>query len=467
MDFPIETLPPAMRDAIEAQAAMGNYHLASVGTAALSIASLAAQSLYNVDFLALPRSCPVSLYTLIIAPSGGAKSTLFAKLETGVKNWQRNAARAHKQAMMEYDVQRRFYERDRVQAEKSGTAADLLDIERRKPLRPRSPWNVSSKTTTNGLIRMLHEEWPSHGLFSAEAASLLKGHSLNAKNSPEEFGGTIASLWSGESIDRATGDARMMLHDRRLSILLLAQGGVASDFLGSQALEEQGALARFLIVQAPPWKPIDHDFTTVDHEERTARLERRMERFHDRIERLLSHPLDTRENSADDGELELPTLGWTPEAKRVMREFQTEALSWHGETENWFRRAFEHCLRLSAVLAIFEGEEAISADCARAGVALTRFYAHERRSLEIVAIDDRHSQYEKYITAAMKRFREAPEGLTLRDLSRSIWKRMDAPVREKVIEAMIKDDLIAAFEVQRGKNKTVIYKVKENENGNA
>lgn len=462
IEFPIDLMPPRIRDAIEAQAAMGNYHLPSVATAALAIASHAAQGLYDIDFLARPSTVPASIFAMICAPSGSAKSSLFEPMLAGVRQWQHRASDVHRLLLADYEVDRRLYERQRLAAEKENDRDTLIDLERRKPRPPRSPQNVSSKITTNGLFRSLHDDWPTHAVFTPEGASLLKGYSLNAKNAPEEFGGALASLWSGEMIDRTTGDQRMILRDRRLSMLVMVQESVAEEFLSSEALEGQGLLARFLVVNAPTWHPLDEDFTAPDHRERKERLLRRMDRFHGRIDQMLSEPLATRDGQ--DGELDLPTMTWTREAAQVMRSFQTEALAWnHSETENWFRRSFEHAVRLSGVLAIFEDEEAISEATARAGVALTRFYAAQLRQMDVAPINERHAQYHQYIAPALKKFRASPNGLTMRELYRTIWKKLDPDHRGRILETMERDELITKEKVRKGTNEIVIYRLGEGE----
>lgn len=458
-EFPIALLPDRIRDAIEAQVAMGNYHLASVATATLAIASHTAQGLYNIDFLAKPGSVPASLFALICAPSGSAKSSLFDPILTGPRRWQRRMADVHTILRADYEVDRRLYERRRQVAEKENDRETLLDLERTKPLPPRSPVNTSSKITTNGLFKSLHDDWPTHGVFTPEGASLLKGYSLNSKNAPEEFGGALASLWSGETIDRTTGEQRMILRDRRLSMLVMVQGSVAEEFLSSEALEGQGLLARFLVVNAPKWSPLDEDFTQPDYLARKERLLHRMERFHDRIDDMLSEPLAT--HDGHDGELNLPVIRWTPAAAKIMRAFQTESLAWRtSETENWFQRAFEHCVRLAGVLAIFEGENEISEKSARAGVALTRYYAAQLQQMDVAPVNDRHSQYHQYIAPAMKKLRQAPDGLTERDFYRTIWKKVDPEHRAKILATMAMDDMIVAEKIRRGTNEIVVYRLK-------
>lgn len=459
MDFPITKLPHAIRDAIEAQAGIGNYPVESVGTAALAVVSLAAQGLYNVDFLARPTAVPASLFCLICAPSGGAKSSLFEGLLAGPRRWQEQQSDIWRDKKTEYEVSRRIYEKLKVAAEKGGNREEMLAIEKSKPIPPRSPYNTSSKITTNGLFKSLHDDHPTHGVFTPEGASLLKGYSLNAKNSPEEFGGALASLWSGEVVDRTTGDQRMIIRNRRLSMLVMVQGQVAEEFLSSDMLEAQGALARFLIVNAPAWRPLDLDFTDPDYIARIDRLSKRLEAFHARIEEMLNEPLITREGN--DGELQLPTLRWTPAAKQVMRAFQTEALGWEAQqTENWFKRGFEHCVRLAGVLSIFEGEDEISVQCAEAGVELARYYAAQLRKLDVAPVNERHTQITQYIAPAIKKFKTSPDGLTMRDLSRSIWKKMDPQHRERVVEAMINDDIIEQVNVKKGANEVVLFRLK-------
>lgn len=475
MRFPIDLIPARARDAIEAQAAIGNYPIESVGTAALAIMSHVAQGLYNVDSLQRPGvTYPLSQLFMILSPSGDAKSSIYKALMTGVHRYQATMGDIHENDMVDYRIDMRAYEKRRaaVEKDKEATREDRLDVERSKPLLPRSPWNTPSKITTNGIFQTLQEGMPTFGLFTGEGGSLLAGHSLRKENAPAEFASAITTLWDGDTVDRTTGDVTMRLRGRRLSGLIMVQPEVASAFLNDPTLKVHGIHARFFIVAPELWEPLDLDFNDPVEQRRRERLVSRLDAFTDRIEDLLGEILPTAER--DYRELTPPTIGWSQQAAQHMRGFQTRALKMRGEEETFFKRTFEHACRMAAVLAVFEGRHnplrrvlpgendvtlEIGIDEAKAATALVEFYAEQWRKLDVHSADDRDTRLAGYIERVTKFMRIANKPVTMRELSRNPLQRIDIKVREQVLDSMMRDQLIVAEEIENGTAKTMMWKL--------
>ncbi|PBN42236.1 DUF3987 domain-containing protein [Sphingobium sp. D43FB] len=461
MEFPLHLLPVNARTAIEAQAALGNYPIESVGTAALAIMSHASQGLYNVDSLQRAgHAYPLSQLFLILSPSGDAKSSIYRSLMGGIETWQVRMGDLHAQQMQAYETDKRQWERRRAAMDKDNDVSpeDRHRMERQKPTLPRHPWNTPSKTTTNGIFKTLQEGWPTYGLFTAEGGSLLAGHSLKAENSPAEFASAITNLWDGDTIDRTTGDHMMRLRGRRLSGLIMVQSAVAGDFLTNVTLRQHGIHARFLIVSPCAWQPIATDFTDPSEMLRREQLTSKLQAFCNRIDEMLSYPLETREG--DDRELVLATMHWSGNAKHHMLAFQNRALEMRVEEETFFKRTFEHACRMAGVLTAYEGHGEITLEAAQAATALIEFYGHHWRTLDVQHVDERDARLSKYIERVL-RFLRTKGPATMRDLTRNPLQRLDLRVREAVMDTLIRDDLVTAAEETLGTAKTVYYSIKQ------
>ena len=57
----------------------------------------------------------------------------------------------------------------------------------------------------------------------------------------------LSALWDGAAIKRVRADGTTILPDRRLSMHLMAQPGVAAGWVGDATLTDQGLLSRVLI----------------------------------------------------------------------------------------------------------------------------------------------------------------------------------------------------------------------------
>ncbi|MDF0540759.1 DUF3987 domain-containing protein [Sphingobium sp. H39-3-25] len=476
MRFPLEKLPARARDAIESQAALGNYPVEGVGSAALAVMSHAAQGLYNVDSLQRPGvTYPLSQLFMVLSQSGDAKSSIFSRLMTGVGRFQRDAGLLHEANMAAYQVDMRAWEKERIalDKDKDATRDSRVAHENSKPSLPRSPFNTHSKITTNGIYQKLQTGLPTFGLFTGEGGSMLAGHSLRKENSPAEFASAITTLWDGEAIDRTTGDVTMLLRGRRLSGLIMVQSEVAAGFLNDPVLKVHGIHARFCIVTTPGWEMLDTDFTDPAVRLKQERLVERLSAFNDRIEELLNEVLPV--SQYDDRELTPPTIGWSAAAAQHMRQFQTRAIEMRREEETFFKRTFEHACRMAGVLAVFEGRHKaaprlmpfdqgnpvtleIGLAEAEAATALVEFYAEQWRKLDVACGDERDSRLAGYI-ARVQKFMSGKASVTARDISRAPMKGIDLKVRHQVIDSMKSDGLIVEEEAVSGTNKITIYRL--------
>jgi len=124
-------------------------------------------------------------------------------------------------------------------------ALDLLGPE---PPPPLVPLLTCAEPTHEGLIKPLAVGQPSLGIFASEGAQFIGGHGMSAEAKLRSAGG-ISILWDGGLVQRVrSGDGTTILGNKKVSMHLMAQPDVASQFLTNPILQDQGLLSRFLIV---------------------------------------------------------------------------------------------------------------------------------------------------------------------------------------------------------------------------
>ncbi|MDH7971068.1 DUF3987 domain-containing protein [Sphingomonas sp. AR_OL41] len=484
--FPIETLPAIIRDAIEGQAAMGDYPIEAIAPCALAVISFATQALANVDSLhTVGKSFPLSGLFMVLAKSGEAKSTLFDKLMVGVTRWQDAALENYDSKMIEYQVDRKIWDAERVKAEKASDKEAMMRLAENEPRLPADPRNTLTKATTNGIYSTLEKGWPTLGLFTSEGGSMLAGHSLRKENSPAEFASMMTLMWDGAPIDRTTGDITLRLRGRRLAGLLLVQPSVATSFLNDPILKTQGIHARFLIASPPAWPGQELDITSDTEKTRKKRIEdTKIAPFNARVEALLSQPLSL--HGSSHRELRPPVIGFDMDACKHFEDwYNTKALKWRREeTETFFARALEHAQRIAGMLSVFERwhdlklnvlaqdiderldnarerarsiSPVIGIDNARAATAIVEWYADQLRNLDVPVGDDRDTRQAHYVDKVLAFMKKEGAPVSARDIRRGALQRIDIKVRDSVIETMLRDEYITAQEIVTGTKKAVVY----------
>jgi hypothetical protein len=283
-------------------------------------------------------------------------------------------------------------------------------------------------------------------------------------------------LWDGAPIDRTTGDVTVRLDGRRMSALIMVQPEVATEFLTNRILKTQGIHARFLIATPPPWAPPKAQFANDQAEARVQLNGDRLLPFSRRVEALLDHPL--RPAASDQRSLEPSIIGWDRSAKLHMeRWFNEVGLKWRGERNDpFFARALEHAQRLAASITIFDQFQespftapppdadinahieaikqtasrrmpVIGIDSAQAATDIVEWFAHQRDGLNLPVVHERDTREADYIDRVIVYMQKIGRAVTPRDLSRGPLQRLDRAVRERVIDSMVRDEMLKAQEI--------------------
>ena len=255
--YPVRALGP-LRPAVEAVQGMTQAPMAIPAQSALAVASLAVQGFANVEALGGP--CPLSLYAMTIARSGERKSACDAPLLTGLRDHEREQARAQRDAFQAWENGHALWkgERDRIlgeakkaKGEKRMAAQADLEALGREPAAPPSADRTVTEPTFEGLTKLFAHGQPSLGLFSDEGGQFLGGHAMKSENRQMTLA-AFNDLWQGNPIRRTRGgDGHITLYGRRLAVHLMVQPGVARGFMADPLAADTGFLPRFLICEPP------------------------------------------------------------------------------------------------------------------------------------------------------------------------------------------------------------------------
>lgn len=212
------------------------------------------------------------------------------------------------------------------------------------------------KATTEGLQQILKGQ-PGIGLFTAEGAELLGGHSMREERRSAGLA-WLLKAWSGETLDALTrGDGLSILLGRRVALHALVQPIVLRALLSDPLAQGQGLLARCLIAQ-PDSLAGTRLFRDCD-----PLASEPVRHFHDRLTELLRRPAPLRLDG-DGCELQPRLVRMGPAARALWVEFHdaVERQQAPGQPLE-HARAFasklpEHAARIAAVVELVSDPDA-------------------------------------------------------------------------------------------------------------
>ena len=258
--YPIEVLPPAIRDAVQEVQSFVQAHTSMIATSAFGALSLCIQGLADIE-RASTLTGPTSLYTLTIADSGERKSTVDGYFTKAVRDYQDEQRKVLYPQIKARKIEIKVWKAKHsglLQKIKSETKqgnptgeieSQLAKLEDEKPRPILVPYLIRSDETPEHLAIALQDEWPSAAIVSSEAGAVFGSHAMN----PESIMRTLSLLnilWDGGElqIGRVTRES-FCLKDVRLSVSLQIQPGALNEFLDKNGTlaRGNGFLARFLV----------------------------------------------------------------------------------------------------------------------------------------------------------------------------------------------------------------------------
>jgi len=405
-----ELLPDLIKETMDALTENTNAPDEMTLPITLAVASFATQGIADGHPMRW-ESCPINNFFVVLTPSGGLKTKLSDSLLEGAKRFEESQRKVAQDAWTDYLVATKKYNNEvNDRAKKKGDPillpGQVLDkIE--TPQYPRTARYMASKFTLNGLLNTLRGV-PHMGMFNSDAAEFFNSYSFKDANTSVEIVSAMSRLWSGEDVDKITGVEDIYTRGKRTTALFMLQQELAGFFVNPQ-FKDQGFTNRMLITQCEltPRKKADFSKSGLSS---ILTNDSKLIPFNDRVYDLLAS-VDDRQNKpsgkglvdirrailkkqnddkTDPNVLVLPTIGFchTDGSHKVMEDFCNEmdeaALDpKYKEYQNFFVRAYEHCVRLAIVLTIFDGKDEATVREAKCSVGLMRFFIDQRMNLNI------------------------------------------------------------------------------------
>jgi len=328
---------------------------------------------------------PVSLFLVTVAESGSRKSSADRWATMGIRDEEAKLEVNYTAEAERYTREMELWTAQKGEILKPGNQQtperrrELLNSLGDPPKLPPLPVFLSSDPTIEGLLRSLREGQSSQGLFSDEGGSFIGGFAMRADTRLNTIS-RLSNLWDGIPV-RVTrqGAGTYTLHNKRLSVHLMMQPLVASQFLGAKDCQDQGITSRIL-----PAFP-DSNMGRRPFREPSPASRETVGDFAAQIKRLLRARLPE----------ERPALILSGDARQPWENFynRVEAMLAPGGHLESIRglgnKLGEHALRIASVLTLFNDLGAIHIElpALHDGVALATYYADEARRLMHAGVD--------------------------------------------------------------------------------
>ncbi|WP_185640695.1 DUF3987 domain-containing protein [Burkholderia sp. Bp9142] len=250
IEYPVESLPPCIRAAVDEVCEFVQAPLPLVASSAIAALSLAIQP--HADVKRAERlTGPVGLFMLTIADSGERKSTCDGFFMRAIREYETEQVEACKPAQKDHQadiaawdakyngMKERIKGIAKAQKPTAGLEAELRDLEHEKPEPPKIPRLIYADVTPEALAFSLGKQWPSGGVVSAEAGIVFGSHGMGSDSVMRNLA-MLNQLWDGNTlqIDRRTSES-FAVRGARLTVALQVQEATIRNFF-----EKSGTLAR-------------------------------------------------------------------------------------------------------------------------------------------------------------------------------------------------------------------------------
>lgn len=396
--YPVEALPPLIRNAVVSYQEYGQQPMALVATSALANVALACQGL--ADVARDPQLVsPISLSFITIAESGERKTAADKVFSIAATEWEmekykeaqaeiekvKGQLEAHKakKAGVQNQISKLATDMKKNHLQLETLEAQLEEWDANAPRIPITPSLFYEDITQEKLAEKLATGWPSAALYSDEAAIVVGGHGFREERALGFFG-FLNRLWDGRNFKRDRISAQSCFGiGRRLTCSLMMQISVLRALLGvSDGLSRNtGFMARILL--AFP------ESTMGTREYRPGMTDNpHLRAFHSRIRTLLDQPLPVEDESLT---LAPPVLALDAEAHALWiayynnTERQLGKLGEYETIKDFAAKSAENAARIAANLHIFEhgAVGCISADTMQCAIALAAWYLGETKRIFI------------------------------------------------------------------------------------
>lgn len=295
--YPIDVLPPIVRNAVLEVAQATQAPLAMIAVSALSAASAALQGHINIQ-RKKGLVGPISLYSLTIAMSGERKSTVDRLFASEISQWCSDQIEELKPQLARYAAEieahnsiKKALSANILKAGKKGDheaverfTAELSRHEAKAPKPVTIPDMLLEDMTAEALVDRL-QKFPSKYLRTAEGGNLFGGYSMHAERSTYTLS-ILNKGWDGDPINlQRKISSSANVQTPRLTTNIMVQPQTLHNFLREQGNNARGIgfLARFLLCE-----PISTQGTRFDKDTPEPV---QLKAFNKQIRKFLDQPL--------------------------------------------------------------------------------------------------------------------------------------------------------------------------------
>ena len=389
-EFPVNALGQTLGKAALGIEAIVQLPMAAAANSVLAVASLAAQGVADVQLpIGAGETSPLSLFILTVLDSGDRKSTADKRALKPVREIERRLMEVESRERQKFEAELAAYEthakhlKTKLKGNRHALEAALIDLG--QPPRPplASVIAPSGDQTMEGLFRIYQHGRPSLAMLCDDAGTFLGGHSLKAEQK-QSTTGNLCRAWDGAKLERIRGgDGISVLHDRRLAMHLMAQEGVATEFLADERFSDQGLLARFLI--AAPKSLAGTRFRDDAYEAKARHAETQLQPYFDAIDRLAGNPVQWKDPANPALGVEMEALALSREATDIWKAFVNEVEQGQASggplagAKAFASKLPMNAARIAGIITLVEdpGVRIVEADTLRNAIEICRYYLSE------------------------------------------------------------------------------------------
>ncbi|RTY19740.1 YfjI family protein [Morganella morganii] len=285
--FPSECFPPVLKDVIETLYKETQIPKELIGNVVLAAASLACQSLINVEspYTKLPEQC--CLYLMTVAESGEGKTTINKQIMKPFYDFSSEMIKEYevkrtqyKQEYKIWKVKKQALESNLRKAMRNNYSGEMeeekiKEINTKEPVCQHHPNFIYEDATLKSLMEGLSEQSEAC-IISDEAITFFKGQ---LKNNPS----LLNKSWDGESYDLVRAHGERYTVKPCLTISLMSQPGIFADYISNNrsTARESGFLSRFLF----SW--VNSSVGNRNINSNQDNVKKSLDAFHKRINELL------------------------------------------------------------------------------------------------------------------------------------------------------------------------------------
>lgn len=384
-EFPIESLPLMLKNTVIALHDKIQAPIALCAQSVLAVVNLTVQGHVNI-MMPFGETKPISCFFLTIAESGERKTSCDNAILKTLKDYEEELRKQHNIDLQAWENDCTAWqkmhdlilkEQKNVNSTSKSTIAGKLNNLGAKPLSPLVPIIVCPEPTFEGLCKLMIISRPSLGIFSSEGGQFVGGYGMSADNKIRTAA-ALSEMWDGEEIKRVRGgDGTIILAGKRLSMHLMVQPNIGTNFLSDISLKDQGLFSRLLISY-----PSTTIGTRFQHEIKPKSI-KALDHFNKKIENILRLPLPMQEGCIN--ELNPKIIDMTDEALTVYKDFSDHiekelAPNMSLESIKGFANKLpEHAYRIAATFAAIDniGVEKLEYQYIKMGIEIVSYYVEE------------------------------------------------------------------------------------------